>query len=360
MKDYHAILGVDKGASPEEIKQAYRKLALKWHPDTCKEPNADKKFKEVKEAYENLTNPQQSNTFSRDDFAGFRNMHVRFRERMKQQASQPMRGSNLIATVLFDYEEAMGTPPFERDVQIERIEACRDCNGTGAKDPSESKTTCEECNGTGTVEITKSFGNVKTHQITTCPNCEGSGKSVSQDNICPRCSGQGYEKIVKTINVKIPYFMHGGKIRIKHEGNVGKNGGPRGDLYIVLELKEHSVFKPVDLSKGHIGLELNVTPSEVVCEEEKEVPLPDGTKKNIKLNKDLVSDNQFLELKQKGLPIGPNSRGSFIVVFKLKFTEDISDEEIKLWNQIRDKERNCNLNPELIKYMSQSQGEVHV
>lgn len=263
-KDYYEILGLDKAASDQDIKKAFRKLALKYHPD--RNPNdkkAEERFKEINEAYQVLTDPQkkaQYDQFGTTDFnngggfqggfggfdfsdlGGFGDIFDSFFGggfSSGRRKNGPERGSDLEYTLSLTFEEAVFG--VEKEVPVTRNERCEACGGTGAKKGSHPHT-CNKCNGTGQVRNQRStpLGNFVT--MTTCDKCGGKGTIIK--NPCEECSGKGTVRKHRKIKVKVPAGVDTGNIiPLRGQGEHGKNGGPSGDLYINLRVSPHSKFK---------------------------------------------------------------------------------------------------------------------
>jgi molecular chaperone DnaJ len=254
-KDYYEVLGVNKDASEEDIKKSYRKLAMKWHPDRNPDnPKAEEHFKEAKEAYEILSDSQKRAAY--DQFghagvdpaaaagagagAGFGNFADAFGDIFGdifgggRGRSNVYRGADLRYNLEVSLEDAArGT---ETRIRIPAMEECGTCKGSGAK-PGTQPTTCTTCQGHGQVRMQQGFFSIQQ----TCPRCHGSGKMVA--NPCQACGGAGRIKQHKTLSVKIPAGVdEGDRIRLSGEGEAGVNGGPAGDLYVVIHLQPHPVF----------------------------------------------------------------------------------------------------------------------
>ena len=253
-RDYYEVLGVNRDASEEDIKRSYRKLAMKWHPDRNPDnPKAEEHFKEAKEAYEMLSDAQKRAAY--DQFghagvdpstagagagAGFGNFSDAFGDIFGdifgggRGRSNVYRGADLRYNLEVSLEEAArGT---ETRIRIPAMEECGTCHGSGAK-PGTSPTTCPQCQGHGQVRMQQGFFSIQQ----TCPRCHGSGKVVTSP--CATCGGAGRIKQHKTLSVKIPAGVdEGDRIRLSGEGESGVNGGPPGDLYVVIHLKPHPVF----------------------------------------------------------------------------------------------------------------------
>ena len=255
-RDYYDVLGVNRDASDEDIKKAYRKLAMKHHPDRNPDnKEAEERFKEAKEAYEILSeaekrraydayghagvNPQMGGGGGPEGFGGFAEAFGDifgdiFGGGGGRGRSNVYRGADLRYNLEITLEQAArGT---EMKIRIPTMEACEPCGGTGAKPGTQPKT-CTTCAGQGAVRMSQGFFSVQQ----TCPTCHGSGKMISSP--CASCHGVGRVKKHKTLAVKIPAGVdEGDRIRLSGEGEGGVNGGPAGDLYVVIHLKEHAVF----------------------------------------------------------------------------------------------------------------------
>ncbi len=283
-RDYYEVLGVPKNASDEEIKKAYRKQAMKHHPDRNQGDAAkvaEEKFKESKEAYEMLADPQKRAAYDQHGHAGVDpNMrgggegHAGFAEAFGdifgdmfgQQRGrsgggrQVFRGNDLSYAMEVTLEEAARGK--EAQIRIPSWDTCDLCHGSGAKPGTQVKT-CGTCHGQGTVQIRQGFFSVQQ----TCPTCRGNGKVIPEP--CTPCSGQGKIKRQKTLEIKIPAGIDGGmRIRSANNGEPGTNGGPTGDLYIEIRLKKHDIFEregddvhcsvPVSFAAAAMGGEIEV------------------------------------------------------------------------------------------------------
>jgi len=304
-RDYYEILGVAKNASEEDIKKAYRKLAMKYHPDRNQGDDAKKaeeKFKEAKEAYEMLSDVQKRAAYDQYGHAGVDpNMGGGFRpggdnmggfaeafgdifgdifggggqRRGGGGGQQMFRGSDLSYQMEITLEEAAAGK--DTQIRIPAYESCDTCKGSGAK-PGTSAKMCGSCNGSGAVTMRQGFFSIQQ----TCPTCHGSGKVIPDP--CTVCSGQGRIKKTKTLEVKIPAGINEGmRIRSAGNGEPGTNGGPPGDLYIEIRVKQHDIFErdgddlhctaPVSMTTAALGGQIQVP----TLHGKVEIELPEGT-----------------------------------------------------------------------------------
>ena len=291
-RDYYEVLGVAKQASQDEIKKAYRKLAVQYHPD--KNPGdhaAEEKFKEVGEAYDVVGDEQKRAAYDRYGHAafaggmpaggagGFHDPFDIFREvfggggggdifetffggggRRGRRTDGPQRGSDLRYGLEISLEEA--AHGVEKEIEIERLVACKNCNGTGSKSSAGTKT-CRTCGGVGQVVSSRGFFQIQQ----TCPECHGSGQTIADP--CKQCDGAGRVKDRSRIRLKIPAGIEeGSRLRSTGNGDMGLRGGPTGDLYVVINIKQHDVFErdgsdlhcevPLDFPKAALGGDLTV------------------------------------------------------------------------------------------------------
>ena len=308
-RDYYEVLGVAKNASEEEIKKAYRKLAMKYHPDRNQGDEAKKaeeSFKEAKEAYEMLSDAQKRAAYDQfghagvdpsmggggfrpgggaDGFGGFAEAFGDIFGDIfggggagagrRGGGQQVFRGADLSYAMEITLEEAAHGK--ETQIRIPSWETCETCHGSGAK-PGTSPKTCTTCNGSGTVHLRQGFFSIQQ----TCPHCHGSGKILPDP--CTTCSGQGKIKKNKTLEVKIPAGIgEGMRIRSSGNGEPGTNGGPPGDLYIEIRVKQHDIFErdgddlhctvPVGLTTAALGGSIEVP----TLGGKAEIELPEGT-----------------------------------------------------------------------------------
>ncbi len=307
-RDYYQVLGVNRDASDEEIKKAYRKLAMKHHPDRNPDnPKAEEHFKEAKEACEVLSDPKKRPAYDNYGHAGvdpsmaagagagasgfadaFGDIFGDIFGGNRQGRSNVFRGADLRYNLEITLEQA--AHGFETKIRIPTMSACGTCNGSGAK-PGTQPVTCTSCNGQGQVRMTQGFFSIQQ----TCPRCHGTGKMIPTP--CNSCGGSGRVKQQKTLSVKIPLGVdEGDRVRLTGEGEPGVNGGPAGDLYVQVHIKEHTVFQ-----RDHDDLhcEMPVSFATAALGGEIELPTLDGSAR-IKVPSETQSGKTF-RLRGKGI-----------------------------------------------------------
>jgi molecular chaperone DnaJ len=310
-RDYYEVLGLNKDASDEEIKKAYRKLAMKHHPDRNPDSkDAEERFKEAKEAYEMLSDAEKRRAYDAyghagvnqqmgmgggpgpEGFGGFAEAFGDifsdiFGGQGRGRASV-FRGADLRYNLEVSLEQAArGT---ETKIRIPTMETCETCKGSGAKPGTQPKT-CETCHGAGTVRLSQGFFSIQQ----TCPTCHGTGKMVTDP--CATCRGAGRIKKHKTLAVKIPAGVdEGDRIRLSGEGEAGVNGGPPGDLYVVIHLRAHSVFQR---EGDDLHCEMPISFTQAALGGDIEIPTLDGSAK-IKVPPE-TQTGQVFRLRGKGI-----------------------------------------------------------
>ena len=366
-RDYYEVLGVNKNATDDELKKAYRKLAKKYHPDANPDnkEEAEAKFKEVNEAYENLSDPQKRKMYDQfgangpqggfgqggpfgnggyysysssgfDGFSDFGDLGDIFStffggsfggRRGAQRRNGPVKGSDLNVRMEITFEQAF--TGVEKEIVITRDEECSHCKGTGAK-PGTSPIKCPTCNGTGQVTQVQNtiLGQMQTTR--TCTACHGTGEIIN--NPCEVCNGRGTVRKQPKIKVKIPAGIDDNQtVVLRGEGEPGKKGGPKGDLYITVKVKNHSVFT----RKGNNVLcEIPVTITQASLGAELEIPMVDGSKEKYKIPEGTQTGSKF-NIRNKGFKsINSNSVGDFIFTVIVQTPKRLSKEQRDLLTQL--------------------------
>jgi len=355
-RDYYEVLGLDKSASDDAIKKAYRKLAKQYHPDLNPgDQEAEKKFKEVGEAYEVLSDADKKARYDQFGFAGvdpnynpgggfgggfggFGGMDFDLGSIFDnffgggggttRRANAPTKGENLGAEVVLSFEEAaFGTT---REVNVGRVENCPSCGGSGAAEGSQPET-CPDCRGTGTVRTVRqtAFGTMQ--QTGVCPKCGGRGKLIKDP--CNTCKGKGKVRKNKKVSVKIPAGVDDGQsVRVRGEGNVGSNGGPNGDLLVTVSVRPHPLF---NRDGANVLCEMPITFTQAALGAEIEVPTLDG-KVRYTVPEGTQSGTVF-RLKGKGIPyVGYKTRGDQYVTVVVETPKNLNKEQRELLLQLEE------------------------
>ena len=358
MTDYYEILGVSKSATKDEIKSAFRKKARTLHPDVNKAPDAEEKFKELGKAYETLMDDNKRATYDRygedglknagfdtgGPFAGgFGDLNDIFNSFFggmggfgfggRPDPNAPVEGDDLRLDIEIDFEQAIFG--CEKEIKFDHLELCPSCNGTGAEKGSTPQT-CPTCHGTGQVKqvMRTPLGSIA--QIVTCPDCHGAGKKIT--NPCKACKGQGKVQKEKKINIKIPAGVDNmSKIRVSHEGDAGTNGGPAGDLYVVLHVKASDYFKR---EGNDVYSRLDISPAQAALGDEVVIKTLDGEQK-ITVQAGVQSGNS-IKIKGAGVPYiaRPSQRGDHIVIVAVKTPVKLSEEEKNLYRRLYEIQKN--------------------
>ncbi len=343
-RDYYEVLGVEKGASDDEIKKAFRKAAKANHPDLHPNDKAcEARFKEINEAYEVLSDPDKRAKYDQfghaafdpaaggfdGGFGGFGGFGDIFGDIFGgfgdifgggQQRSGPRRGESLRARVTISFEEAaFGC---NKEINIGRVETCPDCKGTGAA-PGTHPETCPDCNGTGSVRTTQRtpFGMVQASAP--CKKCGGRGKVVHTP--CPKCGGRGAVRKNQKINIKIPAGIDDGQtISLRGQGNAGQDGGPQGDLLVTVMVRPHPLF---ERDGNAVLLEMPVTFAQAALGAEIEVPTIDG---KVKLTiPEGTQPGSVFRLRGKGIPYlqSKSGRGDQFVTIAVNVPKNMTAEQ---------------------------------
>ena len=356
-RDYYEVLGVEKGASADEIKRAYRKSAMKYHPDRNPgDKTAEEKFKELGEAYEVLSNDEKRSRYDQFGFAGvdpnygagqgggayggagfggFGDFGDIFGDifgsafgggSTRSNANAPRRGENVGARLDLTFEEAaFGC---EKEVSAPRIENCGSCSGSGSADGAVD--TCSQCRGTGSVRTVQNFMGMQMQSTSVCPQCGGKGKVIK--NPCNTCRGKGKVRRNVKIKVKVPAGVDAGQsVRVRGEGCVGSNGGPNGDLMAEIYIKRHPIFQrsgmevycevPISFTQAALGAEIQVP----TLDGKVAYTIPEGTQ----------TGKEFV-LNDKGIPSvnNPSRRGRHHFTVVVETPTTLTREQKELLRQL--------------------------
>ena len=349
-RDYYEVLGLGRDAGEQEIKGAYRKLALKFHPDRNPEdPNAEDKFKEASEAYSVLSDAQKRAAYDRYGHAGLQGAagagpfasgdftdlsdilgdFFNFGDIFGgtgggRRRSRAQRGEDVRYDLEIAFEEAVFGISVE--IQVPRMEGCDRCKGAGSE-PGSGPSTCPTCHGRGEVIYQQSFLSIRR----TCSTCGGSGKVIR--NPCAACLGHGYRPVQRKLKVNIPAGVNDGtRLRLPQEGQAGANGGPPGDLYVFIKVREHAFFErhendlhcsiPVNLAQAALGCEIDVP----TLEGPQKLKIPEGTQTGAEF-----------KLRHKGVPVlNGSGRGDLVVHLSVTVPTRLTREQRRLLEQLRE------------------------
>lgn len=347
--DYYEVLGVSRDCSDAELKTAYRKLAMQYHPDrNPNNPAAEEKFKACSEAYQVLSDSEKRAAYDRYGHAAFGGgapggnpfagagfqgdlgdiFGDLFGEMFNmggqggRRASRVQRGRDLRYDLELEFEEAVfGT---EKEISIRRLETCDDCHGTGAAN-GKAPATCTQCGGRGQVRFQQGFFSV----AKTCSRCNGSGTVISDP--CPGCRGEGLQAKKHTIKVKVPAGVEEGtRIRYQGEGEGGRHGGPAGDLYVMLSVKAHKFFErdgddlhcvmPISFPQASLGTELEIE----TLDGKATIKIPEGTQ-----------NGREFRLRGKGVPhLNDHGKGDLIVEVRVATPTKLNKQQKELMRQL--------------------------
>jgi molecular chaperone DnaJ len=349
-RDYYDVLGVPKNATKDQIKDAYRNLAMQYHPDRNKSPEAEEKFKEISEAYAVLSDDQKRNqydTMGKVDFGqqysqedifrgtdfdsifrdfGFGDIFETMFGGGFRGRSGDRRGNDLAYELEVTLEEAFKGA--EKEIEVPRIEKCDVCGGTGSA-PGTAPKTCQRCGGSGQLRVVQNIGFGRFVQVGVCPNCKGKGTVV--DKPCSECRGTGVVRRKRLIKVKIPPGVdEGSQLRLKGEGEASQNGGLTGDLFVVIRMAHHSYFERegedlyYDLNVGFPQAALGADVSVPTLEGQLSVTVPPGTQ-----------PRQVLRIKGKGMPKpGGFGRGNLLIRVNVEVPTKISQRQRQLLEEL--------------------------
>jgi len=346
-RDYYEILGVGRDADEQQLKSAYRKLAMDHHPD--RNPNdqkAEDRFKEAAEAYSVLSDPQKRSAYDRfghqavqgaggagfdassydvsDILGEFFGLGDLFGGGGARRRNAPQRGEDLRYDLEIEFENAVFGMTAE--IQAPRLEACQNCKGKGAE-PGSGSTTCPTCRGRGEVLYQQSFLSIRR----TCGQCNGSGEIIKKR--CTVCHGEGYRQAVRKLKVNIPPGVDNGtRMRLSNEGQPGPNGGPAGDLYVILKVRDHPIFDrngndlhcriPINVAQAALGAELEVPSMEGI----EMIKVPEGTQ----------TGAQF-RIRGKGVPhVNGHGRGDLFYHVDVKVPAKLNRAQREIFEKLRE------------------------
>tara|TARA_B100000900_G_scaffold258290_1_gene220139 strand:+ start:2526 stop:3650 length:1125 start_codon:yes stop_codon:yes gene_type:complete len=359
MADFYQILGVSRDADADTLKSAYRKLARQYHPDVNKDAGAEDKFKEIGKAYEVLADPETRARYDQfgeagiggaagmpdmGDMGGFADLFETFFNGFGGQSPQggrsqrrgPQQGDDLRYDLNIDFKDAIFGQ--QREIKIPHLETCELCRGTGAKKGT-GPTNCTTCGGSGQVRrATRTpFGNFT--QVAECPSCNGVGQLIADP--CTGCGGNGVKQVRKKLRINIPAGVDTGtKLRVSGEGNVGLKGGPPGDLYVFIKVKNDPNLKRDGIN---IYSEISVSYLQAILGDTVDIITVDGTV-NLKIPSG-TQPNSSLSLENKGVPrLGnPVARGNHQVLVKVKLPTRITEDERNLLESLASKYSDKNM-----------------
>lgn len=352
-RDYYEVLGIPRSASQNDVKNAFRNLARKYHPDVNDAPDAEERFKEINEAYRILSNDEKRAAYDRFGHAGVKGANGGaggfqsadfgdfadifgdifgfggFGGRSGGRRRGPQRGADLKKRVTLSFEEAVFG--VEKEINITRDETCETCNGSGAK-PGTNPQNCKHCGGSGEVRQTRQTLLGSMVQVAPCPVCKGNGKVI--ENPCLTCHGNGQVRKTRRKNISIPAGVDDGtRIRLSGEGQPSPNHGPSGDLYLIISVIPHKYFKRRDQD---IFLDLNINVAQATLGANIKVPTVDG-EAMLKISAG-TQPGKVIRMRGKGVPhLRSNARGDQLVVINVTIPKRLDDEEHQLFEQLAEK-----------------------
>jgi molecular chaperone DnaJ len=354
MKDYYSVLEISKEASEEEIKKAYRKKALQYHPDRNPgNPDAEKKFKEVSEAYEVLSDANKRRMYDQygsegvnpmgggfpgGGAGGFSSMEEALRTFMgafggnggsifdsffgggfETAQEEGQKGSSKKISMTLSFEEAIRG--IDKEIALTNLETCTSCNGSGAASPKDIQT-CPQCRGQGQVFQSRGFFSMSS----TCPQCHGLGKIISRP--CSKCHGEGRTREKKRVKIHIPAGVDNGmRLKMSGYGDAGAGGGGAGDLYVFVEVSPHEAFKR---EGDNVLLDLPITFAEAALGCKKEIPTPHGDSYRIAIPEG-TQNLKILRVKEKGFPnIHGHGQGDLLIRILVETPVKLSEKQKEL------------------------------
>jgi molecular chaperone DnaJ len=340
-RDYYEVLGVNRESTQDEIKRAFRRLARQYHPDVNKNSDAEARFKEINEAYEILSDADKRAAYDRyghagpqagfggfGDFGGIEDIFESFFGGMRTGPTRrgPARGADLRYDLTIEFVEAVFG--CEKEIIVPRHELCPQCQGSGAE-PGTQPIRCPQCNGTGEVRRQQQTFLGSFVQVTTCPRCQGEREIVTSP--CTNCRGRKVVQVERSISVKIPAGVDDGtRIRLAGEGEPGARRGPAGNLYVVLRVKPHPVFRRQD---NNILLELDLNVAQAALGDKLKVPTLDGDEE-LAIPAGTQTGEVF-KLRGKGVPhLRRNGRGDQLVMVHVLTPTKLSRQQKDLLKEL--------------------------
>ena len=345
-RDYYDILGVGKGVGEEDIRRAFRKKAMEFHPDRNKSPDAEEKFKEINEAYQVLSDSGKRSRYDQfgkagvgagsgagqpfdgfDVFGGFGDIFDSFFGNGSGRRRQAQRGSDLQHRVVLSFEESVFGA--EREVELTRLEDCGTCSGAG-NEPGTPLDTCSTCKGNGQVRRAQRSVFGQFTQVTTCSSCQGRGTIIK--TACSNCRGGGKERKSRKIEVAIPAGVESGmQVRLTGEGDAGSEGGGTGNLYVYIDVQEHQYF---DRDGSDLTYVLPVNIAEAALGAQKIIPTLDGKEEELKLPRGTQPGTEF-RIKGKGVPhLHGSRRGDLRVTVDVRVPGSLDDRQQELLQEL--------------------------
>ncbi len=346
-RDYYDVLGVGRDVGDQELKSAYRKLALKYHPDRNPgNKDAEEQFKEAAEAYSVLSDPQKRAAYDRYGHQGLQgaaaqgfdpSVFADFSDILGdlfgfgdlfggggRRRTRAQRGEDVRYDLEIDFEDAVRG--MSAEIQVPQLERCSRCNGTGGE-PGDGVVTCSTCRGRGEVLQQHAFLSIRT----TCPHCRGTGQLIRR--ACATCRGEGHLRIEKKLKINVPAGVDNGtRLRLAQEGRPGAYGGPPGDLYVVVQVREHPIFERSE-NDLHCTIPINV--AQAALGAEIEIPTLEGPE-SLKIPEATQSGAQF-RLRNRGVPhLDGRGRGDLYIHIEVRVPERLTRDQRKLFEQLRE------------------------
>jgi molecular chaperone DnaJ len=339
-RDYYKVLGLERSATSDDIRTAYRRLAKTYHPDVNKEPGAEERFKEINEAYAVLSDEERRAAYDRFGHAGLEGIPFDFDMGFgdifeeffgfgmgrRQRRRAPRRGANLRYDIRLDFEEAVFG--VEKQIDFARQEVCPECRGSGAE-PGTTPIRCSTCNGSGEVRQVRQTFLGSMVNVGTCPNCGGQGETITTP--CRNCNGHGRVRNNVQKVIPVPAGVDDGtQMRIAGEGEPGTNGGPHGDLYVAIHVKPHRYFRrrgneilldlAVNIAQATLGADITVP----TLDGDETLSIPAGTQ-----------PGKVFRLKGKGVPrLRRNGRGDQLVIISIDIPRSLTPDQRTLFEQL--------------------------